>query len=113
MGRLAAHVLLDAVATFDSSRPDDDAGEVLDLAVARLGEMGCVTATFDDATDTATVDASPLVGGTAVLINALVQRIVSLTGRSREEVMHQKREIIDQSISRGDGRLVSNSPPTI
>jgi hypothetical protein len=97
-GRLAAHVLLDAVSTFDSSAPEKESGRILDLAVARLAEVDCVTATYDDETDTATVDASDLVGGTVVLINALVERIAAELGLERAVVVSQTREALDRAL---------------
>lgn len=97
-GRQAAHVLLDAISTFDSFAPGDESDRILNLAVGRLNEVGCVTAQYDDETDEAAVDASDLVGGTLVLLNGLIERIVILTGLPREVVVSQSREILDKSL---------------
>ncbi|MBB5828150.1 hypothetical protein [Micromonospora carbonacea] len=98
IGRLAAHVLLDAVSTYDSSAPEDESGDILDLAVARLADVDCVTVAYNDETSVATVDATDLVGGTVVLLNALVERLVLETGIERALLVSQTREIIDQSL---------------
>ncbi|MFC7280022.1 hypothetical protein ACFQS1_39200 [Paractinoplanes rhizophilus] len=93
-GRLAAHVLLDAA----SIGLDTDETVIVDRAVDHLNQTGCCTALYDDETDTSVVDISNLAGGTLVLHDVLIKQIVELTGKEREVVVAETRELLDAEL---------------
>jgi hypothetical protein len=97
-GRLAAHVLLDVASAYAADDIDESNEQAMELAVERLHEVGCVTVTLDDVADTVVVDISDLAGGTVLLISALLDRVERVTGLSREVIINQTREIIDQAL---------------
>jgi hypothetical protein len=94
-GRQAAHVLLDAVSVWDVSATGQQNSAASDLALARLNEVGAVTATYDDDTEELNLDASELLGGVMVLVQQLVSNLSTCTGMDREEVIALTRESLD------------------
>jgi len=93
-GRLAAHVLLDAVV---AQQLGDDAG-ASNLALRRLTETGAVTTTIDPATDTATVNADHLIGGCLTVLAVLIKWVAEDNQTSQETVVARLREIVDQHL---------------
>lgn len=88
-GREAANVILDAITAHD---PDAPSVDVMNLALARLGEVeDAYRVTMND-DDEATLDLSNLVGGTMVAMSRLVQLVSEAEGVSREEVISDLRE---------------------
>lgn len=92
-GRLAAHVYLDTAVAWTPGRNGDP---IVDLAWQRMNDVGAVAAQYDDETDEVVVDATQLTGGTLVLVDVLIDRIVAVTGLDREVVIAQTREALDQ-----------------
>ena len=91
-GRQAGHVILDALSVFS---PDDATSAAVDLALARLTEVGALTATIDD-DDVVTVDASDLVASVLVLMTRLITENQLLRGIGDEEIIVELRELLDE-----------------
>jgi hypothetical protein len=69
--RLSAHVLLDALSAFDDlANPDPD--PAIRLALRRLEEIDAVTLTFDDETDTRTLNIQPVLHAALELLAASI-----------------------------------------
>jgi hypothetical protein len=96
--RLAAHVLLDVVSAYSEDDADEANERAMEIAIARLHDVGCVTATFDDETASAIIDVSALAGGTVTLLYSLVERVAMATGLAREVVISQTREVLDRAL---------------
>lgn len=94
--RQAAHVLVDTVTAFDEELGETAInGTAMNLALARINEVGAVTATMNDETDELHMDASDLLGGAIVSINWLAALAAELGKTSREHVLAELREFID------------------
>lgn len=94
VGRLAAHTILDAVSAYELGVEEDANVDVMNLALAKLDEIGAVTATMSD-DDGLSVDASNLVGGALVTINYLVHQLAQARGVAHEVVVAGAREFLD------------------
>ncbi|HEY8319235.1 MAG TPA: hypothetical protein VIG76_10420 [Amnibacterium sp.] len=93
VGRLFGHVLLDAVAAWDDEADEALNERTLNLALARLDEIEAIRVTLDDQ-DTATVDASDVLGPAVMLLLQAV-RLASLRGPAREVVIADLRRDLD------------------
>ena len=94
-GRLAGHVLLDAVAAWDPQAPLEVNGRALNLALERLGEIGAIEVDFDEAARRLTTDASNLVGPAVQLLLHAVQ-LAALRGPSEQVVIADLRKGLDE-----------------
>lgn len=92
LGKQAAHVLIDAV-----SAGHDGLGSST-IAFQRLAEIGAFSVSIDDEGDEeeATVELTPVLGAAMVTIDWLVERLASETGASRDSVIFELREAIDE-----------------
>jgi hypothetical protein len=92
-GRQAAHVLLDAVSLWADS-PDPD---LINRALARLGEIGAVRAWGPAAADLEgiEIDASHLVGGATVAIKWLVSQLAAARGVEESSILSELRLHLD------------------
>ncbi|RIX26479.1 hypothetical protein [Amnibacterium setariae] len=93
-GRLAGHVLLDAVAAWDPSAELEVNGRALNLALERLGEIGAVEVHVDNAARSIQTDASNLVGPAVQLLLHAVQ-LAALRGPSEQVVIADLRRGLD------------------
>ena len=94
-GRQAAHVLLDVVAAWDDE-DQDGWGPRANLAIQRLNDVGALTAKFDDETDILDLDASDLLGATAIVMQWLVGAAAVLAKVDRLEVIAAVRDFVDR-----------------
>ncbi|WP_400160522.1 hypothetical protein [Arthrobacter sp. BPSS-3] len=92
-GRQAAHVLLDAVSLWDE-RPDP---ELINRALARLGEIGAVQARGPAAADLEGIgiDVTHLVGGATVAIRWLVTQLAEARGVEESSIISDLRLHLD------------------
>jgi hypothetical protein len=95
-GRQAAHVLLDAAASWDwddSTNNDDAYVARANLALERLDEVGAVRATLHD--DTLDLDATPLIGGALLSIHWLAGHLAAAMHVDKLEVYSRLRAFLD------------------
>lgn len=92
-GRLAAHVLVDALSVFRDS--DEDPAVAVDLALQRLADLRTVGVTIDEDEGSAQVDLSQLAGGWLVASNWLLELAVTRHPTSRLDVLAELREFLD------------------
>ncbi len=95
-GRVAAHVLLDALADWDRSSPGE-AG-LLQVALDRLSDLvGAVRVTVEEHPDEVDieVDWSNLAGATFVLLQWFMERLMVATGFDANTAITGAREYID------------------
>lgn len=92
-GRQAAHVLLDAVSLWDE-KPDP---ELINRALARLGEIGAVQARGPAAADLEgiDIDVTHLVGGATVAIKWLVAQLADARGVVESSIISDLRLHLD------------------
>jgi hypothetical protein len=94
-GRLSAHVLLDAVSTYEHNAPEDLNASAMNLALRRLNEIdGVLKATMSEE-DTLSLDASNLLGGAIVTLSWLIEQLAAARGVERLAVVAQVREFLD------------------
>lgn len=91
IGYRAAEILLDGVIATGS---DTDMGQAVQAAINALGDIGAVTATYNDETDTVALDASDLTGGALTLIAWLVNQLAGARGISPELAVAEAREFL-------------------
>lgn len=96
-GRQAMHVLLDAMSVW---RDYDDTSAIVDGALARLQDVGAVTATMDAETEELTYDASDLLGGVLTLLQRAISELAERRQVDREIIVAELREFTD-SVDRG------------
>jgi hypothetical protein len=95
-GRLAGHVLIDAVMAYDVDGEDSDANiDAMDFALTRLGEIHAVTVSRSKDGDSVQVDASNLVAPAVLSMIWLIDQLADATGSSHEEVAARLREFLD------------------
>jgi hypothetical protein len=95
-GRVAAHVLLDALADWDKSSHADAA--LLQVALDRLSDLvGAVRVTVEEHPDELEieVDWSNLAGATFVLLQWFMERLMAATGFDAHTAITGAREYID------------------
>lgn len=90
--------MLDAVSVWDADATDETNSRATELALARLNEVGAITATINDATDELDLDASHLLGGVMVLVQQLVSDLAACSGQEREQVIAVMREAMDTNL---------------
>jgi hypothetical protein len=94
-GRLSAHVLLDAVSTYEHNAPEDLNASAMNLALRRLNEVdGALKATMSEE-DTLSLDASNLLGGAIVTLSWLIEQLAVARGVERLAVVAEVREFLD------------------
>lgn len=93
-GRQAAHILLDSIAAWSAEAGVDVNGPARNLALARLNEVGAVTATMDEH-DVLDVDASDLVGAATLVMHWMTEFLATSTGWSRERIIAEARAFVD------------------
>jgi hypothetical protein len=95
-GRLAGHVLIDAVMAYEVDEEDDDANmDAVDLALTRLSEIHAVTVIRSGDGDSVQVEASNLVAPAVLCMIWLIDQLAAATGSSHEEVAAGLREFLD------------------
>jgi hypothetical protein len=95
-GRLAGHVLIDAVMAYDIDQEDEDANlAAMDLALARLGELHAVSVIRSEHDDSVQVDASNLVAPAVLCMIWLIDQLSDATGSSHEALAARLREFLD------------------
>lgn len=95
-GRVAAHVLLDALADWDKSSQGDAA--LLQIALDRVSDLvGAVRVTVEEHPDEVEieVDWSNLAGATFVLLQWFMERLMVATGFDANTAITGAREYID------------------
>ena len=94
-GKLAAHVLIDAVSTYEFGAPPEVNIAAMNLALQRVNDIdGALTATIGDSGSVA-LDASNLLGGIMVSINWLVTALAESRGVDNQEVITELRDFLD------------------
>lgn len=98
LGRQSGHVLLDMLVSHDPELADPRANfPAARTAFQRLNEIGAVTATRDDETETTTVNVSDLIAGTLVTMNLLVALLARKTNSDPESVIAAVRTLLDEA----------------
>jgi hypothetical protein len=96
-GRLSAHVLLDAVSTYEQNASENLNANAMNLALRRLNEIdGAVKATLSDE-ETLSLDASNLLGGAIIAISWLVEQLADARDSDRLAIVAQLREFLDSA----------------
>lgn len=96
-GRQAAHVLLDAAASWDwedGANNDDAYVARANLALQRLNDVGAVSGTLHD-DDTLDLDATPLIGGALLSIHWLAGHLAVAVNVDKLEVYARLRAFLD------------------
>lgn len=97
-GRLAAHVLADAVSALDLGGRGGMNSKALALALSRLNEIeGAVVAKLDEETgEVVSVDMSNLLGGVLMSMHWLVTELAEARGVDQLDVIASLREALDE-----------------
>lgn len=85
------HAVLDAV----SVSGEDDDGRLMNLAAQRALDVDAVELTVEDGGKDVTVDLSRALGGTLILVNAMVAELRLHTGLEEEVIIATIRERFD------------------
>ena len=94
-GRSAAHVLIDVLSSGADGGYDVEDASAQNLALARISEIGAVTATYDDETDAMNIDASDLIGGALTSMQWLVTQLAVVSDVEETDVLVRLRSFLD------------------
>jgi len=88
---LTAQVILDGVGAAD---PADDAliNDGMQLAFARLVEIGAIEIVLDESEDEVQLDVAPLLSGLTLVVGYLADQLALAEGASRDEIIADVRE---------------------
>ncbi|MDP3949621.1 hypothetical protein [Microbacterium sp.] len=89
------HALLDMIVAYDENASDAETDRAIQAAFANLNEVGAINASFDDETDTLTLEATPLLTAIGVMVDTLIRQLAIERGHDRLAVLNVLREHLD------------------
>lgn len=92
--RQTAHVLLDAVSTYEESA-SETWPDLATLSLDRLNEVDAVEVTVDEESEAIDIDISNLIGGSLTTLNFLIEYAMRASGQNRHEIVVAAREFLD------------------